>query len=76
MSKRLPVLSYRDIVKALDKVGFQEIPARGKGSHVFVYRSAPPKGITIPNEKQVKRGTLRAIIRPADLTDDEFLALL
>lgn len=76
MGKRLPVLSASDIVKALAKVGFVEIPGRGKGSHIFVYRQSPAKGITIPREKEVKRGTLRSIIREADLTVDEFLSLL
>jgi predicted RNA binding protein YcfA (HicA-like mRNA interferase family) len=76
MSQRLPVLSCREVVKALAKVGFREIPGRGKGSHVFIYRDSPPIGITVPQEKEVKRGTLRSIIRQADLTVDEFLALL
>jgi predicted RNA binding protein YcfA (HicA-like mRNA interferase family) len=76
MSKRLPFLSASDIVKALAKVGFHEIPGRGKGSHIFVHRTDPPKGITIPSEKEVRRGTLRAIIRQADLTVEQFLALL
>jgi len=76
MGQRLPSHSYREIVKALAKVGFREIAGRGKGSHVFVYRDDPPRGITIPKERNVKRGTLRSIIRQADLTVDEFLALL
>ena len=76
MSNRLPILSYREVVKALAKVGFREVTGRGKGSHIFVHRTNPPKGITIPREKEIKRGTLRAIIREADLTVDEFLALL
>lgn len=76
MSKRLPVLSAPDVVNALAKAGFRKIPGRGKGSHIFIYRDTPPKGITIPHEKEVKRGTLRSIIRQADLTVDEFLALL
>jgi predicted RNA binding protein YcfA (HicA-like mRNA interferase family) len=76
MSKRLPTLSAAQVVKALAKVGFREIPGRGKGSHVFVHRADPPKGITIPRETQIQRGTLRAIIRQAELTVDEFLALL
>jgi predicted RNA binding protein YcfA (HicA-like mRNA interferase family) len=76
MSKHLPVLSAAEIVKALARVGFSEIPGRGKGSHVFVYRAEPAKGITVPREKEVKRGTLRSIIREAGLTVDEFLALL
>ncbi len=76
MGQRLPVLSYREIVDALAKVGFREIPGRGKGSHIFIYRDVPAKGITVPREKEVKRGTVRSIIRQADLTVDEFLALL
>jgi predicted RNA binding protein YcfA (HicA-like mRNA interferase family) len=76
MGQRLPVLSYHEVVKALAKVGFREIPGRGKGSHVFIYRDSPPKGITVPREKEIKRGTLRSIIREADFTVDEFLALL
>lgn len=76
MSRQLPILSCREVVSALAKVGFREIPGRGKGSHVFVYREEPPKGITIPNQKEIKRGTIRAIIRQADLTVDEFLDLL
>jgi predicted RNA binding protein YcfA (HicA-like mRNA interferase family) len=76
MSKRLPVLSATDIAKALARVGFQEVPGRGKGSHIFVFRADPPKGITIPREREVKRGTLRAIIRQADLSVDEFVHLL
>ncbi len=76
MGKRLPVLSAADIVKALSKVGFAVIPSRGEGSHIFTYRQDPAKGITNPNVKEVRRGTLRSIIREAGLTVDEFLLLL
>ncbi len=76
MSQHLPTLSAAEVIRALGKVGFREVPGRGKGGHVFVHRESPPKGITIPRVKEVKRGTLRAIIRQADFTVDEFLALL
>ena len=76
MAKRLPAVSHSEVIKALTKVGFQEIAGRGKGSHIFVFRASPAKGITIPREREVKRGTLRAIIRQADLTVDEFVELL
>ena len=76
MSRQLPLLSCKELVAVLAKVGFREIRGRGKGSHVFVHRENPPKGITIPNQREIKRGTLRAIIRQADLTVDEFLELL
>ncbi|MEX2168482.1 MAG: type II toxin-antitoxin system HicA family toxin [Pirellulales bacterium] len=76
MSKRLPNLSGREVVAALAKIGFREIPGRGKGSHLFVYRNDPPKGITVPDHKEIRRGLLRRIVRQAELTVDEFLALL
>ena len=76
MSAKLPLLSGREVCAALSKAGFSEIPGRGKGSHLFVYRPDPATGITIPNEKEVKRGTLRAILRQADLTVEDFLNLL
>jgi predicted RNA binding protein YcfA (HicA-like mRNA interferase family) len=76
MGQRLPVLSGREVVTALAKAGFREIRGRGKGSHHFVHRANPPKGITVPDHAEIGRGLLRSIIRQADLTVDEFLALL
>ena len=76
MSAKLPMLSGREICAALCKAGFSEVPGRGKGSHIFVYRQEPPAGITIPNEKEVRRGTLRAILRQAGLAVEDFLKLL
>lgn len=76
MSAKLPVLSGRQVCTALSKVGFVEIPGRGKGSHVFLYRDDPLTRVTVPDHKEIKRGTLRAILRHAELTVEEFLELL
>jgi len=76
MGAKLPLLSNREVCAALAKAGFQRVPGRGKGSHVFLFRADPPTGITVPNSNEVKRGTLRAIIRQAGLSVDEFLNLL
>lgn len=73
MSK-LPVVSGSACVKALGKVGF--VVYRQRGSHITMVRSAPSAQTTIPNHKELDRGTLRAIIRQAGLTVDEFIALL
>jgi predicted RNA binding protein YcfA (HicA-like mRNA interferase family) len=70
------MLSGREICAAFCRAGFSEVPGRGKGSHIFVHRPDPPAGITIPNEKEVRRGTLRAILRQAGLTVEGFLGLL
>ena len=73
MSK-LPVISGADCIKALGKIGF--VVYRQRGSHITVVRTDPPAQTTIPNHKELDRGTLRAIIRQAGLTVDEFIALL
>jgi predicted RNA binding protein YcfA (HicA-like mRNA interferase family) len=71
---KLPVVSGADCVKALGKVGF--IVYRQRGSHITMVRKTPPAQTTIPNHKELDRGMLRAIIRQAGLTVDEFIALL
>ena len=73
MSK-LPVVSGAECVKALGKVGF--IFFRQRGSHITMVRKSPPSQTTIPNHKELDRGTLRAIIRQAGLTVEEFRELL
>ena len=73
MSK-LPVVSGADVVRALGKVGF--VVYRQRGSHITMVRGNPPAQTTIPNHKELDRGTLRAILRHSGLTVDEFVALL
>lgn len=73
MSK-LPVVSGAECVKALGKIGF--IVYRQRGSHLTMVRTTPTAQTTIPNHKELDRGTLRAIIRQAGLTVEEFIALL
>ena len=71
----LPRVSGREVVKALQKVGYEK--DRQRGSHIVLRRTAPPhRRITVPDHKEVARGALRAIIRQAGLTVDEFKALL
>ena len=73
MSK-LPRLSGRDCVKALTKVGFYQ--KRQHGSHIILRRDNPFAQLVVPEHKELDRGTLRAILRQADLSVDEFNALL
>jgi predicted RNA binding protein YcfA (HicA-like mRNA interferase family) len=73
MSK-LPQVSGKNCLKALSKVGF--FVKRQKGSHIIVCRNDPFAEVVIPNHKTLDKGTLRAIIRQADLDVDEFIELL
>jgi predicted RNA binding protein YcfA (HicA-like mRNA interferase family) len=49
---------------------------RQEGSHVILRRSQPFAQLVVPDHKELDRGTLRAIIRQADITVEEFLGLL
>ncbi len=75
MSGALPRVSGREVVRALRKIGYVE--DRQRGSHIVLRQTVPPhRRITVPDHKEVAKGTLRAIIRQAGLTVDEFKALL
>jgi len=71
---KLPVISGAECVKALTRAGFTVY--RERGSHITLIRKDPPSQTTIPNHKELDRGTLRAIIRQAGLTVEEFVELL
>jgi predicted RNA binding protein YcfA (HicA-like mRNA interferase family) len=73
MSK-LPSISGRECVAALNRAGFYE--RRQSGSHIILQRDEPKTMIVVPDHKELDRGTLRAIIRQTGLTVDEFLELL
>jgi predicted RNA binding protein YcfA (HicA-like mRNA interferase family) len=73
MSK-LPVVSGLQCIKALEKIGFAIV--RQRGSHVVLVRENPKNTVIVPNHQELDRGTLRAIIRQADLTVEEFIQLL
>ncbi len=70
----LPRISGRDCYKSLSKIGYLFI--RQSGSHIIIRRKDPFSQITIPDHKELDRGTLRAIIRQANLSIDEFNTLL
>ena len=71
---KLPVVSGRECVAALQKIGFT-ITAQ-KGSHINMRRDNPFGKTVIPNHKEIKKGTLKAILKDANLTVDEFIDLL
>ena len=75
MSERLPSLKAREVVRILEKAGFQRWGQ--KGSHLTMYRESDNRALTVPMHFSgaVPRGTLRAIIRQAGLTIEEFHSL-
>ena len=65
----LPRISGREVVRALRKIGYNR--DRQRGSHIVLRRTAPPhQRITLPDHKEVTKGTLKAIIRQTGFTVD------
>ena len=73
---RVPSLSYREIVRALQHDGW--IVIRQRGSHIRLQKRLGERTmkLTVPAHRPVKRSTLSQILRQAELELDEFLKLL
>ncbi|MEK6903712.1 MAG: type II toxin-antitoxin system HicA family toxin [Nanoarchaeota archaeon] len=73
---KLPTnISGLEIIKALKKLGYEV--DHQTGSHIILRQNTYPfRRLTVPNHKPVAQGTLRAIIREAGLSRNEFLNLL
>lgn len=69
----LPTVSGADVVKALARAGFTAVSQ--KGSHVKM-RHTTGYITVVPQHREVAFGTLRAIIRQARLTEEEFVRYL
>jgi predicted RNA binding protein YcfA (HicA-like mRNA interferase family) len=72
---KLPLISGKQICKLFGKIGY--FIDHQTGSHIILRHNEPPfRRITVPNHKEIARGTLRAIIRQAGISIDEFEGLL
>jgi predicted RNA binding protein YcfA (HicA-like mRNA interferase family) len=68
----LPQVSGAEIVRALERLGFQV--ARQRGSHIVMRRGAA--GCVMANHRAVKTGTLAGVLKQAGVTPAEFLSAL
>lgn len=73
---QLPVVSGKDTAKALGRLGYELQRKRGKGSHMALWSEAKRRLIIVPDHKELDRGTLRAILRQAEITVDQFVEAL
>ena len=72
----LPVISGRKVVKALAKVGFNV--AGRRGSHIKLKRKVDDTVfvVIVPDHAELAKGTLKSILRQANITREAFLKLL
>jgi len=70
---RLPVVSGDDFVKAMRKVGY--VWDHTEGSHMILLHSSKGR-LSVPRHKELGQGLLRALIRDASISREEFIALM
>lgn len=70
----LPRVSGRTAAAVLGKVGFRFV--RQHGSHMILRRDQPFAQTVVPDHRELDRGTLRAILRQAGITPEDFQRLL
>jgi len=68
----LPVMSGRKVVRVFESLGWQI--ARQRASHIIMVKDGHDATLSIPDHKEVAKGTLRSLIRSAELTVAEFVA--
>ncbi len=72
---QLPVVSGQDAVRAFAKLGYAI--DHQSGSHIILRQEQPPhRRLTVPDHRELAKGTLRGLIRQAGLTVEGFRQLL
>jgi predicted RNA binding protein YcfA (HicA-like mRNA interferase family) len=76
MPPKLPQVSGDELLRALKRLGFVE--QRQRGSHVHLKRLSDNRRLTVPVHKgrTIPPGTLRAILRDAELSVEDLTANL
>ena len=70
----LPIISGTKAVKAFTKDGW--FVARQTGSHIILVKAGFEVILSIPNHRELDRGTFRKLVKLAGLTVDDFVALV
>jgi predicted RNA binding protein YcfA (HicA-like mRNA interferase family) len=62
-----------DVVKAFARDGWQMV--RQRGSHMILVKDGHMATLSVPDHREVAKGTLRSLIRSSGLTVEEFTGL-
>jgi predicted RNA binding protein YcfA (HicA-like mRNA interferase family) len=73
MPPKLPVVSGEEVIRALKRLGF--VAVRQRGSHVVLKKQTPAGevGCVVPLHQELAIGTLRSILRQANVTSEDFM---
>ena len=70
----MPVISGLEAVRAFQKAGWRI--ARQRGSHIILVQKRSLATLSIPDHETLDRGTLRSLIRKAEMSVEQFISYL
>jgi predicted RNA binding protein YcfA (HicA-like mRNA interferase family) len=68
---QIPLLKPKEVIKVFEKFGWTV--ARRKGSHIIMTKPGNIATLSIPNHKEVARGTLKSLILKSGTKVDDFV---
>ena len=68
---QVPLITPKEVIKVFEKLGWEV--ARQKGSHIIMTKTGNIATLSIPNHKQVARGTFRSLIVKSGLSIEQFI---
>jgi predicted RNA binding protein YcfA (HicA-like mRNA interferase family) len=71
MPPQLPIMSGREVIRVFESLGWQVV--RQNGSHIIMTKKNELVTLSIPDHREIAKGTLRSLIRAAGLTVTEFV---
>jgi predicted RNA binding protein YcfA (HicA-like mRNA interferase family) len=73
---KLPQVSGKEAIRAMEKLGFLRV--RQKGSHVILRKETESGaiGCVVPLHDELATGTLKGILKQAQVEPDEFAEVL
>ena len=73
---KLPIIKDKQLIKVLKKLGFVKHRQRGTSHLIMVHSDGRRTVISIHSGKDIPRGTLKAILRDIEITNNNFIDLL
>ena len=74
MGSALPILSGREVVRVFESFGWEVV--RQTGRHIIMVKDGEVATLSVPDHREVAKGTLRSLIRTAGLTVHEFVSAM
>jgi predicted RNA binding protein YcfA (HicA-like mRNA interferase family) len=73
---RIPVLSARKVLKALERAGFRQVGQTGSHIRLNGFWGGRPRVVIVPNHAEIAVGTMLSILRQAGWTRDDLQKFL